>query len=96
MEVLHRTPDVAERREPRPGRHRCLLDRLVGIHGLTDRRKRKAACGGEMVVEQPAERGTVAGPRKCHQANDFRVGGVGFDIPCHHDRKRQFSRVHDR
>jgi hypothetical protein len=27
-----------------------------------------------VILDQPAERGAIAGPRKCHEANEFRVG----------------------
>ena len=54
------------------------------------------ARGGEVILDQPAEGGAVAGSRKYHEANEFRLGGLGF-YPTHHQhRQRKIGRVHGR
>ena len=47
-----------------------------------------------MIFDQPAEGGAVAGPRKCHEANDFRVGGVFLGGRHHQHRDAQFGQGH--
>ena len=95
---------ILERMEPGPRGEGRVLHRLVGIHRLSDGRERDATGGIEVILQQLAERGPIAGPRKCHEANEFRVGHCRFggrrrvvhrsSGPDHQHRQGEVGRVH--